>query len=446
MSATDAGLAPMTMLPPPVDARATIGGRPARELIAADGSGVDRSLFVDEAIYRLEQERIFARAWLYVGHATQLPENGSFLSTTMGEDAVIIVRDKTGRLRGYLNSCSHRGAKVCRVDAGTTATFRCPYHAWSYNTEGELIGVPRLAAVYGDDFDRDALGLREVAHLDTFGGMIFATWDADAPSLAASLGDMTFYLDLMLNRMAGGIEVLGGVHRWFVDVNWKIPSENFAGDHYHVPSTHGAGIDMGYRSPLTNTGYCIHTGNGHSIGSERGGAQQGTAVQTAYADFIADMRAQTVAKHGDAANDFVPIGVGTLFPNVSFMDTARFRTIRVWHPRGPGRIEIQSWCLVDRAMPPELKAATRKQYTLAFGPGGIFEQDDGDVWTSIQSALQGYVGRQGRFNYVMGTGRETATDARYGPPFPGSTSDMLMTEANQRAYYRRYAEVMADPA
>jgi phenylpropionate dioxygenase-like ring-hydroxylating dioxygenase large terminal subunit len=435
-----------TPLPPLVPHDARLGPYAAGDLVAPDGSSIDRRLFVDDAVYRLEQERIFARCWLYLGHETALPEKGSFVTTTMGEDPVILVRDKTGRLRAFLNSCTHRGAKICRVDRGTTRMFRCPYHAWTFNTEGELAAVPRRQDVYGEAFDMGAHGLREVAQVESFHGLVFGTWDPNAPDLRAYLGDMAFYLELMLARMEGGTEVIGGVHTWTIDVNWKIPAENFAGDHYHVPSTHGAGVEMGFRSQLTNHGYCIQTGNGHSIGSERGGAQQGTAVQTEYDGFLKTMRSQLVERYGEPANAFVPVGVGTIFPNLSFLDSARFRSFRVWHPRGVGRIEVHSWCVVDKALPPELKAAVRRQYSLAFGPGGIFEQDDGDIWQSVQDAMRGHVGRQGRFQYGMGLGREAPTAERYGAPFPGSSSDLLMTEANQRAFYRHYASLMADPA
>lgn len=432
------------MQPPAVKAGGRVGPFTSEDLLNSDGSAVHRRLFVDQGIYRIEQERIFAKCWLYVGHESQLAKNGDFLTTTMGEDPVIVTRDRAGKLRAFLNSCSHRGAKVCRVDRGKAALFRCPYHGWTFNTEGKLTGVPRQGPAYGDGFQRSEHGLREVGQLDTYHGLIFATWDDQAPSLSDYLGDMKFYMDLMLARLEGGTEVLGGAHKWTIDVNWKIPSENFAGDHYHVPTTHGAGVEMGYRSPLTNDGYCIHTGNGHSIGSERGGAQQGHAVQTDYEGIMEQMRTRLSEQYGPAAAAFMPVGVGTIFPNLSFMDTARFRTFRVWHPRGVNKIEVHSYLLVDRALPETLKAEIARRYALAFGPSGIFEQDDGDVWQSIQDGISGNIGQQGWLNYEMGLGREGPTVERYGAPFVGSCSDMLMTEANQRAYYRQWAKVMVE--
>src|SRR3546814_887744 len=93
-----------TPLPPLIQADASIAVYRAGELFAPDCSFVDRRIFVDEDLYRLEQEKIFAKCWLYLGHESALHANGSFLTTTMGEDHVILVRDQTGCLRVYLNS------------------------------------------------------------------------------------------------------------------------------------------------------------------------------------------------------------------------------------------------------------------------------------------------------------------------------------------------------
>jgi phenylpropionate dioxygenase-like ring-hydroxylating dioxygenase large terminal subunit len=103
---------------------------------------VSRKIFWNEDIYRLELERIFTRCWLYLGHESQLKAAGDYFTTYMGEDPVIVWRDKNGKVRAYLNSCRHRGMKVCRVDSGHANSLSCSFHGWTYNSEGELTVVP----------------------------------------------------------------------------------------------------------------------------------------------------------------------------------------------------------------------------------------------------------------------------------------------------------------
>ncbi|HVH74038.1 MAG TPA: Rieske 2Fe-2S domain-containing protein, partial [Stellaceae bacterium] len=86
---------------------------------------ISREIFVDEAIYREEQERLFARAWLFVGHESQIPQPGDFAVSCMGEESVILCRDRVGQIHVFLNSCRHRGMKVCRYDEGSTTVFTC---------------------------------------------------------------------------------------------------------------------------------------------------------------------------------------------------------------------------------------------------------------------------------------------------------------------------------
>jgi phenylpropionate dioxygenase-like ring-hydroxylating dioxygenase large terminal subunit len=97
---------------------------------------ISREIFVSEEIYRQELEQVFARAWLFVGHESQISRPGDYVASSMGEESVILCRDRTGRLHVFLNSCRHRGMKVCRYDEGSTLEFTCPYHGWSYATDG----------------------------------------------------------------------------------------------------------------------------------------------------------------------------------------------------------------------------------------------------------------------------------------------------------------------
>jgi phenylpropionate dioxygenase-like ring-hydroxylating dioxygenase large terminal subunit len=112
-------------------------------LVDVDGGIVSREIFVSEDLYRQELERVFARVWLFLGHESQIPGPGATTSfSSMGEESVILCRDRAAKIRVFLNSCRHRGMKICRYDEGNTVEFMCPYHGWSYGTDGALVGVP----------------------------------------------------------------------------------------------------------------------------------------------------------------------------------------------------------------------------------------------------------------------------------------------------------------
>ena len=152
---------------------------------------ISREIYVDPDIYKEELERVFTRAWLFIGHESLIPNNGDFYLTRMGEESVILCRDKTGQVRAFLNSCRHRGMKVCRYESGNTSLFTCPYHSWTYTTDGKIRGVPLYKAIYDGVLDRDQWSLIEVAKLCNYKGTIWATWDPQAPDFLTYLGDAT---------------------------------------------------------------------------------------------------------------------------------------------------------------------------------------------------------------------------------------------------------------
>src|ERR1700728_3062050 len=109
---------------------------------------ISREIFVSPAFHRAELEKLFARAWLFVGHESQIPNPGDFFVSRMGEESVIVCRDQTGVVHAFLNSCRHRGMKVCRYEQGNTSLFTCPYQKWTYTTDGKLQGVPLHRTLY----------------------------------------------------------------------------------------------------------------------------------------------------------------------------------------------------------------------------------------------------------------------------------------------------------
>ena len=131
----------------------------ARDLVNVKEGEISREIFVNQDIYEEEKERVFTRAWLYVGHESQIKNPGDFFASKMGEESVILTRHRDGKIHVFLNSCTHRGMKVCRYDEGNTKNFTCPYHAWSFGTDGELIGVQDYENAYQPPFDRSKWGL-----------------------------------------------------------------------------------------------------------------------------------------------------------------------------------------------------------------------------------------------------------------------------------------------
>src|SRR5438445_6797619 len=154
----------------------------------------------------------------------------------MVEELVILTRDSRQQLHVFLNTCRHRGMKVCRYDAGNTSVFTCPYHCWGYATDGRLVGVPYYKEAYRECLDRAQWGLIEVAQLVTYKGTVWATWAPAAPPFLDYLGGMALYLDELLDcrdGRPGGSEVLGGIQKWVMPCNWKFAAENFQGHGYH---------------------------------------------------------------------------------------------------------------------------------------------------------------------------------------------------------------------
>ena len=147
-------------------------------------------------------------------------------------DRVIDPRTMAGACPGYadesiaafMNTCRHRGNKVCRADAGNAKSFQCPYHGWTYNVRGDLIGVPGHSDLYHGELDRRQWSLPRVAKVDSYRGMIFGTFDPGAPSLDEYLGDIKWGIDMLFDQ--GDMKAVPGVTRWQMDVNWKFASDN----------------------------------------------------------------------------------------------------------------------------------------------------------------------------------------------------------------------------
>jgi 3-phenylpropionate/trans-cinnamate dioxygenase alpha subunit len=409
------------------------------QLVDADRGLVSRRIFIEPEIYEQELQQIFARCWLYLCHDSQIPLPGDFFTTTMGEDPVLVVRDTGGEVHAFLNVCRHRGNRLCRADDGNAASFTCAYHGWTYRNDGQLTGVPYLKEAYHGELDRERWGLVPVAQLDSYKGLWFATFDPAAPPLRAYLGEMAWYLDAFFDRNEGGIEIVGGMHKFVMPCNWKFPAENFAGDGYHVHWSHLSAVQTGsggeFRTQPDEAGRAMSPGNGHSV--MFAGPQ--TVADMPDPDVLAyeaRVRPDMERRLGPRIGLGNPVA-GTVFPNLSILRPTS-RTFRVWHPRGPDKTEVWAFVYTDKAAPPEVKKAIRLAGARVFGPGGTFEQDDMDNWQGCTQTGRGVVARRYPLNYGMGLGHE-----RFDPQRGAVTSDHRYSEQNHRGFYRRWAQLMA---
>ncbi len=202
--------------------------------VAADldsGYTLPAHWYSDPAFLQVEQERVFARTWQYVGRVAQVTEPGDFFVGRAGHIPVVVVRDEEGVLRGFVNVCRHRGHEVASGE-GNRRTLQCPYHAWTYGLDGCLRRAPRSEGAPG--FDPTALGLAPV-QVDVWGPFVFVNPDLDAPPLAGTLGE--------LPEIVAGSGLDLGVLRfrerrqWTLKANWKIGIENYL-ECYHCPVAH----------------------------------------------------------------------------------------------------------------------------------------------------------------------------------------------------------------
>ena len=282
-------------------------------------------------------------------------------------------------------------------------------------------------------------------------------WSDEAGSLSDFLGEMKWLLDILFGR-TDGLEVTGPPMRWEADANWKLAAANFAGDGTHIPVTHGflKALDLGALRVPGIKNYRMVTENGHA------------AVLTGWATenekhYLALPRSLwlEIERHLNEGQletiSNLAGSVGNLFPNLSFLTVSKhppeewggpegelvpFLTIRQWQPLGANKMEVWSWCLVDKNGPRWWKEASRECYLRTFGMAGMFEQDDMENWGDITQALGGPVAQRLWLQYQLGMKVAVAKDWKgsgkaYCQPLP--------VDLNERIFYRQWQRMMSRP-
>jgi len=183
-------------------------------------------------------ERIFHRGWVFVGHASEIPRPGDYITRVVGTEPVIMVRAGDGEISVLVNRCRHRGTMVCPADRGHARTLTCPYHGWTYDLRGDLLGVPYPGGY--SSLDKSAHGLPRAPRVSAYRGFVFASLAAAGISLAEHLGPATRLIDRSCDLSpVGEVELTAGWVRHRCAANWKMLPENDS-DGYHLGFVHMA--------------------------------------------------------------------------------------------------------------------------------------------------------------------------------------------------------------
>lgn len=413
---------------------------------------VSRRIFADPEIHQMEIDRIFGRCWFFLGHESEIPKPGDFVTRPCGLDPVILIRSDDGIIRAFLNSCRHRGMRVCRTDRDNTHFLRCPYHGWSYRNNGELAAVGAEQHYGPGELEKDRLGLIEVAKLSSYRGLIFATWDEHAPPLEKWLGNVKWYLDIICGR-TGEIEFISVPQIWEVECAWKIATDNFT-DNFHVFHTHQSLVELGLLPNMpdfASFGHMVTAGNGHVLhfvhGEPNNEAFMGMGLPKElwpqFEKYLNPAQREIAMAHAYSA--------GTVWPNFHWLQLVSSSDIggksvgilnfRLEIPLTPTRTRMYSWVAIDKGASKAYRDASYETYVRTFGPGGIFDQDDMENWEDCTVTAVGPTAKRYTLHHKMGLKRKQATDW----PGPGIAYPDSYGEMTQRAWYAEWLRWMQRP-
>ena len=367
---------------------------------------INRAALVDAAIFREEQERIFERCWLYVGHESEVRAPGDFRTRTVCGRPLILCRDSRNELRVFLNTCRHRGTVVCREAQGNAERYTCFYHGWTYDRDGRLYAVPGQSA-YPPNFDRTELGLKEPPRVEAYRGFVFLNFDANAVPLREYLGSAVEYIDLVLDQSPSGrMEVIQGTQEYDIRANWKLLVEN-SYDDYHLLTTHATWLDYlkssGVEVKRPEKGHMLPShGLGKDLGNGHGTTDnvnfRGRPVAAwipIYGDAakpeLERIRAELVQRLGpERAKRVADTNRNLLiFPNLVLLDGSSV-SVRSFQPLAPDRMRVRAGALGPVEETPLARQVRLDSFLTFYGPGGFATPDDIAALEAVQEGLGAY--------------------------------------------------------
>ncbi|MDH6282661.1 aromatic ring-hydroxylating oxygenase subunit alpha [Prescottella agglutinans] len=395
------------------------------------------SLYTDPDVFADELERIWYRTWVFVGHASEIPQPNDYVRKKLGLQDVVMTRDKDGEIHLLLNRCAHRANLVCDEASGNSSSFRCPYHGWTYRNNGELLGYPYNKGYGGKG--KIELGMGRVPRVAVYRGFVFGSFAEEGPTLLEHLGDAAGEID-RLARLSpeGEVELTAGWLRHKTRANWKLLAENET-DGYHPQFVHGSifsvtGSHIGELYSDGATSVTRALGNGHSENDLRPEFRRmnepmkwfGT-TEDRVPNYVAAMR----AKHGEAAEEILIEGA----PHVMIFPNLFIAEIQVFNIQPVSANEcVQYSTAVQLKGAPELNTRMVSQSIGSVGPAGMLLADDTEMYERNQVG----VGiRDPKWVDIRRGVQRESIDER------GHTIGAANDETAMRAFWRNYKGLMA---
>ncbi len=364
---------------------------------------VSRRVYTDPQIFELEMQRLFGRCWLFVGHDSQVPNPGDYITTELARQPVIMIRHRDNTVRVLLNRCTHRGAKVLNERSGNAPRMSCLYHGWTYDSDGKLIGVP-VAEGCTASFDAKDFGLAEVPRLDSYRGFVFASLSPTGIGFEEHLGGMKANIDDLVDRAPEGRLALdAGVHRYTFRGNWKLQVENIL-DSYHVPFGHASTVTKDGNQFARRDGdqlgakvvekdktaadwkirrsYDMGHGHGWTSNTKLDDDKRSSPIYDAYVKLLADKvgaeRARDILKP--------KLHNSLIYPNVSIMGLNIH--VRVVKPIAVDLTEVNVYPVRLMGAPDALNAANIRLLNVTHSAASFVQTDDAESFTRTQVGLQ----------------------------------------------------------
>ncbi|BAW21877.1 benzoate 1,2-dioxygenase large subunit [Pseudomonas putida] len=359
----------------------------------------NREIFTSPELFELEMKYIFEGGWIYLAHESQIPEKNDYYTVTMGRQPVFIARNRAGELNAFINSCSHRGATLCRFKHGNKATYTCPFHGWTFDTNGKLLKVKDpLEAGYPDSFNCDGShDLTKIARFESYRGFLFGSLNPEVPPLVEHLGESAKIIDMIVEQAPEGLEVLRGSSTYVFEGNWKLQAENGA-DGYHVTAVHWNYAATQQQRKQREAGDDIRAMSAGGWGKKGGGFysfENGHMLLWSRWDNPEDRplyakRDELAAEFGQVRADWM-IGHSRnlcLYPNLYLMDQMSSQ-LRITRPISVNKTEVTIYCIAPKGESAEARARRIRQYEDFFNVTGMATPDDLEEFRACQEGFMG---------------------------------------------------------